>query len=98
MRPRGKRALLTVALVCAAAGAVDVATGDEADVSRAVARALPSGYRLVLTQESGHGTVHVARYGKPLIEPGDAPLSVTSLRGGAPPGPAAGAGGQAATA
>src|SRR3954453_9475599 len=90
MRPRGKRAMLAAAALFAAGGAVEAAPKAPSEPASAVARALPSGYRLVLTEQSGHGTVHVARYGKPGIEAGDAPLSVTSFRGGDDPASAPG--------
>lgn len=90
MRPWGKRALLAVAVMCLAAGVVDAAPRRSSDAPSALARTLPAGYRLVLTEESDHGRVHVARYGKARIEPGDAPLSVTSSRGGKDPAAAAG--------
>jgi hypothetical protein len=83
MRPWGKRALIAVAVMCAGVGAVRAAAERHSDAPSAVAGALPHSYRLMLTEESAHGTVHVARYGKPGTEPGDAPLAVTSVRNGA---------------
>src|SRR4051794_534386 len=81
MRPGGKRALLAIAVVSAGASVVHAAGGQEGDAPSAVAHVLPRGYSLVLTEESGHGSMHVARYGPVEIEAGDAPLAVTSLRG-----------------
>jgi hypothetical protein len=95
MRPRGKRWLVAIVVVCTAASAVEAAPRESADAPTAVAQVLPRGYRLLLTEQSHHGTVHVARYGKPGIEEGDAPLTVTSFRGG--DDPPAGAGDRHAT-
>ena len=81
---------MAVVVICAAASAVEAAPGESSDAPSAVGGVLPRGYRLLLTEKTGHGAVHVARYGKPGIEPGDAPLSVTSLRGGDDPASASG--------
>src|SRR3954451_4759961 len=73
------------ALIAAPAGAVLCAVaalgaGDNPTPS-AVARALPAHYRLVLTEVFDHGRLHVAHYARPGGDPGDAPLSIYSVRG-----------------
>jgi hypothetical protein len=85
MRLCGKRAAIAAAVACAAAGVVDAATAGESDAPSAVARTLPKGYRILLTEEFAHGAVHVARYGKTGTEAGDTPLTIESVRDGADP-------------
>jgi hypothetical protein len=61
---------------------VALAAGGHGPAPNAVARALPAHYRLVLTEAFERGRLHVARYGRPGAgDPGDAPLSIYSVRG-----------------
>ena len=59
---------------------VALGAGGEPPAS-AVGRALPAHYRLVLTEVFDRGRLHAAHYGRPGGDPGDAPLSVYSVRG-----------------
>jgi hypothetical protein len=74
----GAAAVAAVACVVVAGAA-----GSGTSPPSAVARALPHGYRLLLTEVSDHGRLHVASYGGPgaAADPYDAPLSVQSFRG-----------------
>src|SRR4051812_40945243 len=79
----GARALgcigLAAGVICALAA---LATGSEAPAPSAIAHALPAHYRLVLTEASDHGRLHVASYGRRTSgDPFDAPLRVESFRG-----------------
>jgi len=74
-----------VVAVLAAVVTVDASTRNDGAAPSAVARTLPTGYRLLLTAEYEHGAVHVAHYGKRGTEPADAPLTIASVRGGRNP-------------
>jgi hypothetical protein len=61
---------------------VALAAGGHGAPPSAVARALPAHYRLVLTETFEGDRIHVARYGRQESgDPGDAPLSIYSVRG-----------------
>jgi hypothetical protein len=79
----GRRALIGGGLAIAGLGAaVALAAGGHGPAPSAVARALPAHYRLVLTESFERGRLHVARYWRPgSSDPGDAPLSISSVRG-----------------
>ena len=64
-----------------------LASSPDAPAPSAIARALPAHYRLLLTESSDSGRLHVARYGPPGFSDGyDGPLAVESVRGsGEPP-------------
>jgi hypothetical protein len=75
---------VAAAVICALAA---LASESDPPRSSAIARALPGHYRLLLTETSDRGRLHVARYGRPrLSDEYDAPLAVESFRGsGEPP-------------
>jgi hypothetical protein len=85
---RRTRAVGCVGVVVASGwGLAALAAGPPAPAPSATARALPAHFRLLLTETSDHGRLHVASYGPPrLSDEYDAPLAVDSFRGsGEPP-------------
>jgi hypothetical protein len=84
---RRSRAGVGAAAVAAVACVVVAgAAGSGTSAPSAVAGVLPHGYRLLLTEVSDHGRLHVASYGGrgAAADPYDAPLRVQSFRGRRP--------------
>jgi hypothetical protein len=75
-------AALAIAMLCVLAS---LAGGSGETAPSALAGVLPAHYRLVLTEVSDHGRLHIASYGRLRGDPYDAPLRVESFRGSTPP-------------
>jgi hypothetical protein len=76
-------AAVAIAVLCVLAA---LAGGSGGTAPSALAGVLPAHFRLVLTEVSEHGRLHIVDYGRPSGEdPYDAPLRVESFRGSTPP-------------
>src|SRR3954449_1493492 len=82
---RMRRRALIAGLAVAVLGAAFALASGGRPAPSAVARALPAHYRLLLTEVFDRGRLHVAHYGRLSGDPGDAPISIYSVRGHAKP-------------